>query len=103
MRKVIDKKVYDTKTAELLAEYDNGLSTSDFRNLSESLYKTKKGAYFLEGEGGARTKYAKADGDYISGSSKITPLTKEEALGWCEQYAKTSVIEKEFNDLLEEA
>jgi hypothetical protein len=95
--------VYDTKTAELLAEYDNELSRSDFRNLSESLYKTKNGAYFLAGEGGAHTKYAEACGNYTSGSSKITPLTKEEALEWCEQYAKTSVIEKEFSDVLEEA
>ena len=103
MREVIDRKVYDTETAEFLAKYDNGLSRSDFRALSESLFKTKKGAYFLAGTGGALTRYAEKCGNMTSGSSMITPLTNEEALEWCEQCADISIIEKEFNDALEEA
>lgn len=103
MKQVINRKVYDTETAECLATYDNGLSRSDFRCLSESLYKTKKGAYFLAGEGGPKTRYAEACGNMTSGSSKIIPLTRDEAIEWCEQYRMTSVLKKEFADALEDA
>ncbi|WP_347273236.1 hypothetical protein [Candidatus Kuenenia sp.] len=62
MKKVIDGKIYNTETAELLHAWSNGKYTSDFGYIKESLYRTKKGAYFIAGEGGAKTGYARACG-----------------------------------------
>ena len=62
MKKVINGKLYDTATAEQLAEDWNGLSDSDFKCCTETLYKTPKGNYFLHGEGGALTEWAEHNG-----------------------------------------
>ncbi|MDK2881929.1 MAG: hypothetical protein PWP58_265, partial [Bacillota bacterium] len=70
----------------------------------EALYRTPKGAYFLYGEGGAKTKYGRpVGGGTVSGGSDITPLTPDEALGWLEEHAPAEVIEREFPDKVEEA
>jgi hypothetical protein len=103
MRQVIDKKVYNTETAECLAEYDNGLSGRDFHSLSESLYKTKKGTFFLYGVGGPMTEYAVHHGNETSGSSKITPMTREEAIAWAELRKQTQLFDNEFADAVTEA
>jgi len=78
MKKVINGKAYNTETAAEIGNYYNGLGSGDFRNISESLYVTKKGTYFTAGEGGPMTKYA----EHYGGSMEI--LYKEEALQWCE-------------------
>ena len=44
----------------------------------ESLFKTKKGAFFLYGKGGSESKYKE---------EAITPLTKEQAEQWKKQNA----------------
>ena len=53
MRKNIDRKMYDTETAELLASSSNGYGHGDFRYMEEQLYRKKTGEFFLYGEGGA--------------------------------------------------
>src|SRR3990172_2422569 len=62
MKKVIDGKIYNTETAELLHEWDNGMYGNDFGRCEEALYRTKKGAYFIAGEGGAMSRYARSCG-----------------------------------------
>ena len=86
MKQVISGKVYNTETATLIADWGNGLSTRDFGHCSESLYITKKGAYFIAGEGGAQTKYAQSCGDGIGSGENIEPIKKDEALLWCETH-----------------
>jgi len=103
MVKVIDGKRYNCDTATEVAHYWNGLSSSDFNNLSETLYITQKGNFFLYGSGGPMTKYAIHCGNNISGGSDIIPLTKEEAFKWCENRAMTEAIEKYFSDMIEDA
>jgi hypothetical protein len=77
-------KRYDTQTAELIAEWDNGGNRSDFRHCSESLYRTKNGAWFLHGRGGALSKYAEPceAGRGTQGGCRITPLSEEQAAAW---------------------
>ncbi|MTI67130.1 MAG: hypothetical protein FH753_11115 [Firmicutes bacterium] len=103
MKKVINRKVYNTETAELIAEYWNGLGVSDFRYLSEDLYRTKKGAYFLHGSGGPMTKYSESSGNSTWGIETIIPLTDQEAYEWLEEHDESEVIEKYFGNMLEEA
>ncbi len=103
MKRIINGKVYDTKTAEHLAGFFNGLSSSDFDYVDEDLYRTKKGEFFLVGEGGAASKWGKPHGGGMIEGKGIKTLCQEEALEWCEEHNKTDVIIKYFSHLLIEA
>ena len=104
MKQVIDGKVYNTETAEIIGSYSNNLSYSDFRNFEETLHVTKKGNYFLAGRGGPMTQYAESVGDGVGSGSSIEPLSKEAALKWAEQYCGDDEdVMEHFKDVIEEA
>ena len=85
MKKVIEGKLYNTETAEELASWHNGCSYSDFNYCKEDLYRTKKGNYFLHGEGGAMTRYSESCGNNSRCEGEdIIPLTESEAKEWAE-------------------
>jgi len=71
--------------------------------VSEELYRTKSGNYFLAGTGGPLTPYAESNGESSWGSSRIIPLSKEEAFEWAQQHLSTDEVLKEFPDMIEEA
>lgn len=104
MKKIINGKLYNTEIAELIGSNWNGCSTSDFDYCCEELYVTKKGAYFMTGEGGARSKYATSYGSNTTGGgSVIIPFTKEEASNWAQLFLSPDIVEKYFPDSVEEA
>lgn len=104
MKKVINGKVYNTETATEIDTYSNSYYTSDFNYFSETLYKTKKGNYFIHGVGNASSKYSCSVGNNgRGGSSEIIPLSESEAMNWLEENGDPEIIEKEFPHLLEEA
>jgi hypothetical protein len=104
MKQVISRTVYDTEKAESIATHNPVKDRRDFRYLKEVLYKTDSGNYFLHGEGGPKTEYAKTNGGTTSGSEEIKPLSEDEALDWCENHTvDADVIIDEFGDKLEEA
>ena len=87
MKKIINGRLYDTDTAKEIDVYGNGLGPRDFRNYSETLYLKRTGEYFLCGEGGPMSKYARScGGNSWSGGSGIIPLTAEEAREWGEKH-----------------
>lgn len=69
MKKLINKKTYNTETAEELGRKVSG-EFGDPAGYEEVLYKTAKGEFFLYGVGGETSKYAE---------ETIVPLTDEEA------------------------
>ena len=88
MRQVIGGKVYDTETADQLASADSSLTRTDFGHWEETLYRTKKGGYFLAGGGGPATKWARPGvGGRPAGSSGIRALSEQDARAWVEKYA----------------
>ncbi|HDO26157.1 MAG TPA: hypothetical protein ENG95_05910 [Nitrospirae bacterium] len=104
MKKIINKKMYNTETSICLHSWDDGCYGNDFRACEESLYKTKRGAYFIAGSGGPMSKYAKSYGsNSTGGSSDITPVSKAEAIEWLESHDGTNAIEQYFADDIEEA
>jgi len=104
MKKVINGKMYNTETSDRLHRWDNGSYGNDFNSCEESLYKTKKGAYFIAGSGGPMSKYAKSCGsNNTCGSSDITPLSKAEAIEWLESHDGTEALEEHFSEEIEEA
>lgn len=85
MKKVIDGKVYNTETATRIAGDNSSYYPGDFQYEDTDLYKTKKGAFFLAGEGGPMSRWAEPLGNNgRTGGSGIEPLSLEEARAWCE-------------------
>ena len=97
MRKIIEARAYDTTTAELLAEYSQGVCWRDFHYYEENLYRKKTGEYFLHGRGGAMTKYSERnDCNSWSGGERITPMTEDEAKEWAEDHLSAEEYETIF-------
>lgn len=96
MKKIINRKRYDTETAAKVGEYSNYLSPSDFNHVNEELYRKKTGEFFLYGEGGPLTTYAERVGDMWGGGESITPLTYEEAREWAEKKLAADTYEEVF-------
>lgn len=98
-RQVIDGKVYDTKTAEEIGDvHGGGESVTDFSHWHGTLYKTKKGRYFIDGVGGSMTMFARSCGDNsTSGSGGIIALDGKRALAMAEARLDADVIEKFFD------
>lgn len=88
MKAIIEGRVYNTETATELGRYSR-LSPGDFNHVDEGLYRTKKGRYFLAGEGGAMTHYCRSCGSNSwCGGEKITPLEEYEAREWMETHCE---------------
>lgn len=103
MKKIINGKVYDTSTAKLCADTSNGGSYRDFSHWSEELYRKKTGEYFLYGEGGPMTKYAKSCGqNEWSGGEEIIPLSYEAAQKWAEKHLDGDKYEEIFGAVVED-
>lgn len=106
MKKIIDGKMYNTETATRIGNGGSpgGVSRSDFNYYyDEDLYRTKKGAFFLVGEGGPMTKYSRNCGDNcFCGGNDFFVLSDREALAWCERNdVDTETIQELFK--IEEA
>jgi hypothetical protein len=102
--RIIEGKKYNTQTAELVADYWNGRGGGDFHALSEELYLTKRGAWFIAYNGGALTYAAVSCGNNSTcGSKGIRTLTAEEAMEWLENHEETEALEAHFSDKIVEA
>ena len=86
MRAIINGKLYDTDTAALIESYSYG-DSGDFSHFSEELYQKETGEFFLYGEGGPRSRYAKVCGDHSwCGSEKIIPECDFDVKEWVENH-----------------
>lgn len=52
MKRIINGKIYDTQTAELICELRTRFYRRDLPFLETALYRSPQGQYFLLGEGG---------------------------------------------------
>ena len=96
MKKLINGKVYDTQTAELRSEWDNGYFANDSSYCSEDLYRKRTGEYFLHVQGGERSKYASYPKNSSGLGEAIIPLDTEEAERWAEKRLAGDEYEKIF-------
>lgn len=102
MKKIINRKIYDTEKANLISEYSNGYSNSNFNHVYEGLYITGNGQYFLHVEGGPLTQYSESNGNSTWGIETIVILTPTEAYMWLERNDKFEEIEEYFPELISE-
>ena len=102
MRKIINKKMYDTDTAECVEEFENTPYKSNFHYYKKMLYRKKTGEFFLYGYGNGATSYRT---EYIGGTcssgEKIIPLTEEDAKEWVEAYGCVSTYIELFGEVEE--
>ena len=104
MKKIINGKMHNTDTAiwvdSLIIH-----SRDSWNNISEDLYITKNGNFFLSGYGESNTKWAVKFGQYKDKrgtlTSDIQAITKEEALAWCEKNSDVETIEEHFLEIVE--
>ena len=99
---IINRKVYDTETAEFVAGTQSSHSNGDFSYYEEALYKTKKGAFFLYGKGGALSRYSEPCADGSGPGRKISVMTEEEAYEWLEENKLNDAICRHFQHMIEE-
>jgi hypothetical protein len=116
MIRIINEKRYNTDTARLIAGTKCSLITrilrtgssffnkGDFSYLSEDLYRTRKGAWFLHGSGGPMTRYVVEIGNNTSsGGSEIIPMTEDQAFSWLTAARDNKALETFFSDRIEDA
>jgi hypothetical protein len=86
MQQTINNMLYDTETAKPLGNWQRGFS-SERGYISETLFITQEGDYFLYGEGGSRSRYAQRVAPNTWGyGERIIPFTSEEANAWAENH-----------------
>lgn len=103
MKSTLNHKVYNTETANFVAEAGTVMAGNDFRAWKEKLYLTPKGSWFLHGSGGPMSKYAEHNLNRSTDGERIVPMTEYEALAWCEEHGAQKAIEQHFSHLIEEA
>ena len=103
MNKIINGKRYDTATATKVASASSGGSWGDFNHWEETLYRKRTGEYFLHGEGGPMTRYAKSTGQNSwSGGEDLIPLSYESARAWAEEHLDGDAYEAIFGAVAED-
>lgn len=102
MKKIITGKLYDTDTAKELGS-DYYSNPRDFHYWCETLYIKRTGEYFLHGEGGPASKYARrVEQNSWSGGEQIIPLTYASASEWAEKHLDADEYQTIFGEVSEE-
>lgn len=103
MKKIINGRIYDTRTSTKVGVDSANRSTADFDYWRETLYRKRSGEYFLHGEGGAQSRYAESCGYMEWGwGEQIIPLTYEKAAKWAEEHLSADEYEKIFGEVPED-
>ena len=88
MKQIIEGKTYDTDTAKRIWSL-NYSEKGDAFYWQETLYKKRTGEYFIHGEGGPISRYAKiVSEDERAAGEKIVPITEEYAQKWMKRFMK---------------
>ena len=103
MEKIINGKSYNTETAIKCGSWANSNNFRDFDYVEETLYRKKTGEFFLHGEGGADSKYARVLQQNQWGSGEeIMPLSYKEAQKWAEEKLDGDEYEEIFGEVSED-
>lgn len=99
MKQIINGKMYNTETAEFIGGYENDYYRNDFNWCYQELYRTKKGAFFIAGEGNANTIFSRRCGDNSwCGGEGIIPISEDEAREFAEKHLSIDTYVKTFGE-----
>lgn len=100
MKKVISGRLYNTEKARKVGEWSSTEYTYDVRDFHwycETLYCKRNGEYFIHGEGGPMSHYAKSVGqNQWSSGEAITPVSLDKAKEWAESHLDADEYDSEF-------
>nr|WP_288640791.1 hypothetical protein [uncultured Anaerobutyricum sp.] len=85
-KKIINGKMYNTETTQVIGTWDNGYLRGDFSFEEQTLHKKKTGEYFVYAYGGARSSYGNCYGGRDCSGEKFIPMSVEQAQQWSEEY-----------------
>ena len=104
MKKVINRKVYDTDTAQPIALFESLHRRNCPGFYTEHLYLMDNGELFLHGKGGAFSTYAKQYKNRCSQPGEaIVPLSIERAKRWVKfVYDKGLIIHPHYAEIINE-
>jgi len=95
--RTVDNKKYDPQSCELLAQWNPAELRGGFRHESEILYKTEDGEFFVLYEGGLLSRFhALSQVENWYGGVVVQPVSRNEALAWCEETGNYEAIERLF-------
>ena len=98
MKKIMNGKMYDTDTADLICANFFG-ETADPVWYTEALFHTKKGAYFLYCLGSASSPYGNQIGENSWEPGEILmAYTEDEAKSFVEKYGTTDEYIEAFGE-----
>jgi hypothetical protein len=103
MQKVINGLLYDTESSACLATWSNMAEPTDPKRQSVWLWRSPNGHYFLEGEGGALTEWAVAEGSVSRAGAGLRALTDDEAFVWASTHLDGLSTQEVFPDLVKPA
>ncbi len=89
MTKVINGKTYRSHTAQLIVTVPSLFPKASNKWHDTRLYRNQRGAYFLAGEGGSRSRWKKLTPRGAIPGEGIEPLSKDEARAYA-KYAGLS-------------
>jgi hypothetical protein len=100
MRKVVNGRVYDTDTAELICDISpSGYSRSDFKWEDTALYRSPKGQFFLAGEGGALSRWRTPTGQNSwTGGDGLKLVEEDEAKLIAQEHLSVSKYSEIFGE-----
>lgn len=80
MKRIINGKTYNTETAQHICDLPSPTcDESNFNYNNTSLYRAKKGTYFIAGEGGYMSQWSRREENSWVNGSGIRVITKKEA------------------------
>lgn len=101
MKKIINRKKYDTETAKRIGSYSNGVGYSDLAYFCEELYEKKTGEFFIYKEGGPMSHMGICRDGSIVGSENIIPVSENDAKNWVEEHLSVDEYESIFGEVEE--
>ena len=96
--KKINGKYYDLDPAKQVAEYWNGLDSTDPNYCREILYKSEEEGYLLYGEHGKEFDLTTSAGEFTMSGEEVLSDLFGEAMGWLDFHDYWNIIEKELTD-----
>ena len=85
-KKIINGKMYNTDTTQVIGTWDNGYTRGDFYFEEQTLHKKKTGEYFVYAHGGAYSSFGDSYGGQGCAGEKFILMSVEQAQQWSEEY-----------------
>ena len=104
MIQIVGELKYDTDKALPITTIESKRSKLDAHYWAETLYRTKRGNWFIHGRGGPGTQYCtRLDETTMAGGERIVPVPPGDALLWLSNARHSELVDQYFGEHIQEA